>query len=380
MTSTMKLKYTILLFLLCSLFQIGHAQDNRTTETKVADVLALFPANQKTDADRLYTELLNLNDEGLSLVTGRVLPNGKEEGIPARYAVSLLTRHAGTKQEKARIENAYLKALENSSDTEVKAYFVDNLKIVGSNTSIKALGARINEEGLAQQAISALVSIHTPEAGTALQSALESNPNSKALARLIEAMGELKRQQALGTLTNYATHSDPVIRKHALWSLALISDASSYQTVLQQAQAVQFKNDPAEAIQALVEYIHQLSAKGNKELVLQASQELLSNTLDPKQQHFRLAALKAITQASPDEASKILVKELNRFDAGYQREVLKVASQHLKDESAMKQWLKVYKKSSNLQAEICPCWQKRTEMTSSSKRRWCQRLNRRIRQ
>ena len=352
MTSTMKLKYTSLLFLLCILFQIGYAQDNRTTETKVADVLALFPANQKTDADRLYAELMNLNDDGLSLITGRVLPSGKEEGVPARYAVSLLTHHAGAKQEKARIENAYLKALENSSDTEVKAYFIDNLKLVGTNASIKSLAARINEEGLAQQAISALVSIGTPEAGAALQTALESKRDSKAVARLIEAMGELKRQQALQTVTTYATHSDPVVRKHALWSLALIADAASYQTLLQQAKGVQFKNDPAEATQALVEYIHQVSEKGIKELVLQASQELLSNSLDPRQQHFRLAALKALTKASPDEAGKVLVKELNRFEAGYQREVLKVASQHLKGEDAVKQWLKVYKKSSNLQPEI----------------------------
>src|SRR5690349_19880023 len=211
MTSTMKLKYTSLLFLLCILLQVGHAQDNRTTETKVADVLALFPANLKADADRLYADLMNLNDEGLSLVTRRVLPNGKEEGVPARYAVSLLTHHAGTKQEKARIEKAYLKALDNSTDTEVKAYFIDNLKLVGSNASIKALAARINEEGLSQQAISALVSIHTPEAGAALQTALNSNVNAKGLTRLIEAMGELKRQQALQAVTGYATHSDPVV-------------------------------------------------------------------------------------------------------------------------------------------------------------------------
>ena len=141
-------------------------------------------------------------------------------------------------------------------------------------------------------------------------------------------------------------------KKHALWSLALIADASSYNTLLQQAQAVQFKNDPSEATHALVEYIHQLSGKKNTELVLKASQEILSNTLTAEQQHFRLAALKALTIASPDESTKVLIKELNRFDPMYQKEVLKIAAMNAKDQGAAKEWNKVYKKSSDLQADV----------------------------
>lgn len=328
------------------------AQDNRTQQTKVADVLALMPAKDKTDADRLFKDLLNLNDEGLQLLTSRVLPNGQQEGVAARYAVSLLTHHAGNKQEKARIESAYLKALADSRDTEVQAYFIDNLKVIGSTNSVRMLTEKINDQGLMHQAISALVSIGSPEARNALLSTLEKNTNSEATSRLIQALGELKHAPAVPVISKYASSDDITTKKHALWSLALIADAASYNTLLQNAKSAQFKNEPSEATHALIEYIHQVSAKEDKDLAIKTSQEILSNTLSPEQQHFRLAALKAFSQASPDEATKILIKELNRFDPLYQKEVLKVAALNAKKETTAKQWNKIYRKSTNLQPEI----------------------------
>jgi hypothetical protein len=65
-----------------------------------------------------------------------VQPNGKAEGVASRYAVSLLTHYATTKEEKARIEKIYLSALSKANDSEVKAYFVSNLKLIGSNESM----------------------------------------------------------------------------------------------------------------------------------------------------------------------------------------------------------------------------------------------------
>lgn len=328
------------------------AQDVRTVQTKVADVLALLPAKNNTEADRLFGELLKLDDEGLSMVAARVVPNGKEAGVAPRYAVSLLTHHAASRQEKARIEKVYLAALEGAPDTEVKAYFIDNLKVIGSNASIQALAEKIREEGLTNQAIGALVSIGTPEARAALTSALENNKDQNARARLIEALGELEHQPAAKAIMPFVSSDDAVTKRHALWSLARIADANAYNVLLQEARNVQFRNDPAEATHALVAYMHRLGEKGNNDLARQVSQEILTNTLQSEQQHFRLAALKALTKSAPEESTKVLIKEMNRFDPAYQKEVLKVAALTAKESAAMKVWMKAYKKSKDLQGEI----------------------------
>src|SRR5687767_6458449 len=201
-------------------FPLAQAQDNRTVQTQVADALALLPAKNNAEAERLFRDMIKLNDEGLGMVCSRVVPNGKEEGVAPRYAVSLLTHHAGNKAEKSRIEKIYLAALEEADDTEVKAYFIDNLKLVGSNASVNALAGKITDKELTNQAISALVSIGTSEARTALQSGLEKTQDPNAQARLIQALGELKHLPALQSVSRFASGDNAIIKKHALWALA----------------------------------------------------------------------------------------------------------------------------------------------------------------
>lgn len=348
----MKLNYTSLILLLIALAIPALGQDTRTTQTRVADALALLPAPTSADAERIYKDLVGLSDEGLDLITSRVVPNGKPEGIPARYAVSLLTHQAGTVAEKARIELAYLRALQNSNNAEVSSYFIDNLKVVGSDAAVKPLTGYLRHDELADQAIGALVSIGSPAAQSAIQTALAGSSANKTLVRLIKAAGELKLQPAVQHITPHASGGDDAIRKQTLWSLAQIADATSYNTMIEAARKVGFRNDPSEATHALVEYIHQLSRKGNPAVAVQASQELLSNTLEVDQQHFRLAALRTVANAQPEKSSKLLTRELARFDFGYQREVLKLAGASANQGTATRQWLKVYKKNTALQPDI----------------------------
>ena len=204
----------LLIFIwIASVTTAAFAQDSRTVETKVADVLALLPTKSNEDAHRLYRELMSLDAEALAVITARVLPNGKDEGIAPRFAVALLTHYATTKQDKSRIEKAYLAGLDKATDTEVKAYFIDNLKLVGSNTSIDKLVERINEEGLTNQAIGALESIGTGEARQALQTALENSKQPLVQARLILALGELKHRPALPVITGLVSSQDAAVKK-----------------------------------------------------------------------------------------------------------------------------------------------------------------------
>ena len=155
----------IVLLLLVLVPLLLQAQDQRLVKTKVADILALLPAEDNQQASRLYRELLTLGDDGLMLVTEGVLPNGKAEGVASRYAVSLLTHYATTKEEKARIEKVYLNALSKANNAEVKAYFISNLKLIGSNESVKSLAGYISDKDLFDPAVSALVTIALVIAG-----------------------------------------------------------------------------------------------------------------------------------------------------------------------------------------------------------------------
>jgi len=350
----MKIKNTIrviLLFLILA-SQILQAQDQRLVKTKVADVLALLPATDNQQAVRLFKEVINLGDEGLQLITEGVQPNGMEAGISSRYAVSLLTHYATTKEEKAKIERAYLAALKKANNAEVKAYFMDNLKLVGSNESVTVLKEFIGNNEPYDPAISTLVSIGTEDARKVLLTVLPEQPVETQI-RLIKALGELNYQPALAAITSFASGENALLKKQALWTIALMADAGSYSVLLQQAKNVGFKNDPTEATTALVEYLHQMTTKGNYALAKEISMSLLDNTADASQQHFRLAALKGLTHAEAEASVALLIKERSRFDDEYQKEVLKIAVSSAGSASALKLWKKEYKKAPGIaQADI----------------------------
>ncbi len=111
------------------------AQPN--TPTKIADILATLPATSNQAAERNYAELLATGAVGLGLVCEQVAPSGQAAGVAPRYAVSLLTHYAKAATDKALIEKAYLQALGKASDTEVKAYFISNIQLVGTTASVK---------------------------------------------------------------------------------------------------------------------------------------------------------------------------------------------------------------------------------------------------
>ena len=350
----MKLNKIIrIIFLLLFVALLLPAQDQRLVKTKVADVLALLPAADNQQAARLFQETINLGEAGLQLLTDGVQPNGVPQGIPFRYAVSLLTHYSTTSEEKAKIERAYLAALNKATNTEVKAYFMDNLKWIGSNESVNILKSYINDSELFDPAVSALVSIGTEDARKAISDGLTNNQNVGAQVKLIKALGRLKYQPALEVLTKLASSENPVLKKQALWAVALFGDARSYPVLLQQAKNVSFKNDLTEATTALVEYLHQVTTKGNTALVKEISKALLDNTNDPSQQIFRLAGLKGMAIVDAEGSVATLIKERSRFDEEYQREILKIAVSSAGSATALKLWQKEYKKSSgSAQADI----------------------------
>jgi hypothetical protein len=355
-SGTINMKLNILLLRLVFLLLLTpialQAQENRTTKTKVADVLTLLPADNHDEAKRLFKQVLDLDDEGLAMITDGVKPNGIAEGVPNRYAVSLLTHYATSKEEKSRIENTYLAALSKSTDPEVKEYFIYNLQLVGTDKSVKQLGSLIADKDAANHAIGTLVTIGTQLATETLYAALE-NQSGDTQIRLIKAMGELKYKPALVNLSKFAQSAEPAIAKQALWSLAMIGDGSSSGILLERAQKVNFKTDPTQATNALVEYMHQLSNGKDRAVLNDLSNKLLAGTTDPSQQQFRLAALKELAKSFPAESPKLISQELTRFDAEYRKEVLNIAIPYANDPATLKTWDKIYKKSSgDTQAEI----------------------------
>ena len=95
----------LLAVLAATVLQVAlNAQDVRTIETRVADLLARLPADNQNLASRLMEEMYSLGDEGTSLICSQVVPAGTGDDTKARYAISTLTSHlSADKDNKGRV-------------------------------------------------------------------------------------------------------------------------------------------------------------------------------------------------------------------------------------------------------------------------------------
>ncbi|MBP1636489.1 MAG: hypothetical protein H6Q10_3063, partial [Acidobacteria bacterium] len=129
-----------LLVLACLASAPAWGQDVRTLPTKVADILALFPAASGQDRDKLADQALALGEPGVAEVTRRLVPMGTGDDTAVRYAVNAMAVYAsraGNEPKRALAERALLSALASASDTEVKTFLLSQLRIVGRDPSVK---------------------------------------------------------------------------------------------------------------------------------------------------------------------------------------------------------------------------------------------------
>ncbi|MBL7849286.1 MAG: DUF1080 domain-containing protein [Cyclobacteriaceae bacterium] len=328
---------------------LAQAQDNRTTTTRIADALALLPARDGATASLAYAELMSLDEGGLAKVMDGVRPNGDESGVAYRYAVSLLTQSANA-AERSRVENALLGGLARSGQEEIKLYFLHHLGLVGSDASVLPLTSLINDTALADAAIGTLQQIGTDRATDALRNALSGKPE-KTQIRIVQALGVRRDTKATPLLMPMASSSNPDLKREVLWTLSWLADPSAESLLLEQAAKAGYKGTPVQEMEALIHYMTVRASQGQPAPAVLAA--LLDHTLAPEQQHYRLVALKEKVTMDPGNAQPVLVKELDRFDDAYRRDVLQLAVATAGVPKNREAWLKEYRKSEGVrQADI----------------------------
>ncbi|MBC8005606.1 MAG: hypothetical protein H7X84_09020, partial [Verrucomicrobia bacterium] len=164
-----KISTTIGLFIL-ALFLASptYAQDSRRLETKVADVLAQFPAQNGDHTSKLMIQMLETGADGMAQFCDRVVPPGTGDDTQARMALESLAQYARRPDQansRPVVEAALLTALEKATNTEVKAYFIRRLAYCGSSQSVVQLEKYFNSAELYGPALATLTSIGLPEAG-----------------------------------------------------------------------------------------------------------------------------------------------------------------------------------------------------------------------
>ncbi len=104
-----------------------NAQENRTLETKVADLLVQMPTDNMQLKDKLMTEMETFGNDGLQRVCSGIVTPGTGDDTKNRFAIESYSRHlslSGDKQLVFEWENICLSNVEKSRESDVKMFFL----------------------------------------------------------------------------------------------------------------------------------------------------------------------------------------------------------------------------------------------------------------
>jgi HEAT repeat protein len=343
------------ILLLCGLAAAapGAAQDQRLLSTKVADILARFPANGPADRDTLADEILGLGEPGLAEFTRQLVPTGSGNDTAVRFAINAVAVRASKSPEprRALAERAFVGALGAATDVEVKTFLLSQLRPVGRDVAVKAASPLLADEKLVEPATQLMLTVRSLAARAALVSAL---PKSTGPAQLtiVKAVGELGAAEANAKLLPFAQDPNPMMRRAALASLARIASPASLGAMTGAAQAADYKYEPGNAVGALLEYARRLAQKGSLASAEKVCRLVMAKTDDADRLAERAAALGVLADAMGAAALPDLLKAMDHADRKYRNAAL-FKAEKIRGPAAVQQWVaKAKKADAERQAEI----------------------------
>jgi HEAT repeat protein len=349
-------KYVYSILALCLLFSQAMAQTdkNRTLATRVADLLAQFPADNAAKLDKNLNELAELGKPGLVQIASMLTPPGKGDNSKIQYALGGFT-YASSKSGKEAwrkvAAEAYGEALGRVQDPASKTFLIYQLQTVGKDESVEVLKSYLASEQLSGPASRALARIGSPAAGAALLASLSNASGSTQIA-IIEALGEARYKEAASAIEKTATSSDLNLRKVSLYALSEIGVPSSESILAAAAQKASYGYDEADATAVYLKYLARLGQNGSGAIADKAALAVIAVASGEKQGATRSSALKIYADSKKRESVPVLVSALASPDAKYRAAALKLGQKYTMA-SGSAPWLAALKKAKpEVQAEI----------------------------
>ncbi|PXX25191.1 DUF1080 domain-containing protein [Arenibacter sp. ARW7G5Y1] len=323
------------------------AQDNRTLDTKVADILMQLPTEDLDHSDRLMQEIIDLGEDGILKITDKLVPLGSGNDTQARYAIQSVSIYSGGKQPKIQnsvVEKALLHAVGAAKHKEVKTFLMDRLIYVGTDASVPVLKGYLSNNDLFKPALAALTAIGTTDASLAILKATEVGDVNKQAA-FIEALGALQFAPAEEVLKASVNSSSKIVQERALMALAEIGSPTSYEVLEKAVSSSNYQLDDSKSIIAFIHYGNKLQKKGDKVLSNTVANALLKNCRMDDQLHYRSAGIHILSENEGTAFTKTLLKESKNSNKNYVGAVLDAAGSDLTS-TEVALWVKQYKKSS----------------------------------
>ena len=311
----------IIISCLCILFLYNgsYAQDIRTIETKVADLLAQLPANDSKYTEKLMGDMIALGETGIKQICSQVIPAGSGDDTRARFAVESFSRFLsgkGKEAEKSLWEKICIEYATGQKDYGVKDFFMKQLQIIGGDATVGALKSYLNDKELCNPALAAILASGSKTAETILAESLK-NKEIPCAAAVMNALAGMKSQIAVNEYIGWTSDKNGSTRSSALNALAQSASPLAMPVLSRAAKAALYRWEDTGATSALLDYAKNAGLNGDLKTMDKICKLVMAKCKDKLTVQNKAEALETYVSFHGIDAMKVLLKAAANPDRTY---------------------------------------------------------------
>lgn len=336
--------FLVLCFITTQTLLAQNLDVSRTTVTRIADLLNRFPADNSTAFNTVMKQMADFKEEELSQMT--LMFSEQNDNTNLEYALSgfafYVSQDENSEQANTAV-HAYGKALDQVGYDEAKAFLIESLRIMGNNEAVAYLAPLLDNERFASPAARALASINTADAAEALLTALKNEDSEAILLPLIEALGEMKNQDAAPLIEPFVLSGNEEIKKVAIYSLANIGALSSNNIMTAAADAADYRYEETNASSEYLNYIKNLAKNGETKTAVKLAKKLHKKANNEGQFHTKAGALNLLVSLDGAKSAKVLQKAALSSNVPYRNAAMTLAQEDMA--SDLQTWARILAKA-----------------------------------
>jgi len=339
-----KIFLTGISLLLISAFSFS--QDRRTLETKVADLLAQFPATSLAYTDKLMEDMLSLGEAGLKQICDQIIPAGTGDDTNARFAIETFSRFlSGKGRDKGREiwEKVCIAYAVRKNDPGVTDFFIKQLQLIGSDQTAQALKIYITDKNNCTPAISAITAIGGKTSEQILTEALKDR-SLPCAAAVMNALASMRSRAAVDDYIYWSTLENPNTRASSYNALAMSGAPEAYPVLLKAARSYEYRWERTGATAALINYANTLGLNGDIRKMDKICKMLMKKCNDKLTFHYKAASLRTYVSFHGIDAMPYILKASSHPDLKYRNAAIDLTGL-IKGSEVVDKWVEYFPKA-----------------------------------
>ncbi len=327
----MKISKTItagFVFLLLSLFSLfSYSQDNRTLETRVADLLARLPARDIQLTDKLMDDMLNLGEPGWKLICDQIIPAGTGDDTRPRFAIESFSRYLSRTDKaegRGQWENNCIAYAVDQENFGVKDFFMKQLQLIGGEASIEAMKNFLTSKEMCEPALAVISAIGGKSAEKVLAESLK-DKNLPCAAAVMNDLALMKSGLAVNEYIEWASDNNVNIRSSALNALAQSGSPLAYPVLRKAARDVAYRWEVTGATSSLLNYAREIASRGDIKTMDKICKLVISKSKDKVNVQGKTDALEIYVSFHGISAMPYIIRAASDGNMKYRTAAMKMS-------------------------------------------------------